>query len=579
MNFSKLTVSARLAIGFGSILVMLLMMIGVVYYEFSGISKISERIVQKDFAKVIAASKINELSRSNARYTLELFVVQDKAENKKIFDAIDNNVKVLDEQFAILDKLVYTDKGKADLVEMKDKRAKYSKSYHEAIDLLFQDKRDEATKLLQSDSLPKLNELLAINDDFLNSQKDIFKVSGEEIAKDISSGTMIMMVLGFVALLCGIVGATIITRSLLKQLGGEPNYAAEVAGRIATGDLTVTIHTHEHDQTSMLVAMKVMRDSIPDIVRQVRVATDTISTSSAEIASGNLELSSRTEEQASSLEETAASMEQLTSTVKQNAENSRQANQLSQKASEVAVKGGAVVAQVVDTMGSINESSRKIVDIISVIDGIAFQTNILALNAAVEAARAGEQGRGFAVVASEVRNLAQRSASAAKEIKDLISKSVENVEIGTKLVDGAGVTMKEVVDSISRVTDIVAEITHASQEQSQGISQVNEAVIQMDNVTQQNAALVEEASAAASSMESQAFNLTKLVSIFKLDDGLYRTGSEASVRPSVNAKPLPVSTTKAVKASTTPKISAKPGPEASAAPAPSAHQHDGWEEF
>ena len=279
------------------------------------------------------------------------------------------------------------------------------------------------------------------------------------------------------------------------------------------------------------------------------------------------------------MEETAASMEQLTSTVKQNAENSRQANQLSQKASEVAVKGGAVVAQVVDTMGSINESSRKIVDIISVIDGIAFQTNILALNAAVEAARAGEQGRGFAVVASEVRNLAQRSASAAKEIKDLISKSVENVEIGTKLVDAAGVTMKEVVDSISRVTDIVAEITHASQEQSQGISQVNEAVIQMDNVTQQNAALVEEASAAASSMESQAFNLTKLVSIFKLDDGLYRTGSEASVRPSVNAKPLPVSTTKAVKASTTPKISAKPGPEASAAPAPSAHQHDGWEEF
>jgi methyl-accepting chemotaxis protein len=264
-------------------------------------------------------------------------------------------------------------------------------------------------------------------------------------------------------------------------------------------------------------ALKDMNGSLQKIVGEVRMGTDTIATASSQIAAGNLDLSSRTEQQASSLEETASSMEELTSTVKQNGDNARQANQLAVSASDVAIKGGAVVAQVVDTMGSINESARKIVDIIGVIDGIAFQTNILALNAAVEAARAGEQGRGFAVVASEVRNLAQRSAAAAKDIKTLIGDSVEKVDAGSKLVNQAGATMSEIVASVKRVTDIMGEITAAGREQEAGISQINQAITEMDTVTQQNAALVEEAAAAAESLREQAGNLAEVASVFKLD--------------------------------------------------------------
>lgn len=293
--------------------------------------------------------------------------------------------------------------------------------------------------------------------------------------------------------------------------------AVLVAETVASGDLTRQIDSNSHDELgSLLQALQKMRESLTTIVSQVRQGTDTIATASSEIAAGNLELSSRTEQQASSLEETAASMEEITSTVRQNADNSKQAHVLTGSASEVAARGGAVVSEVVSTMNSINESSKKIVDIISVIDGIAFQTNILALNAAVEAARAGEQGRGFAVVASEVRSLAQRSAAAAKEIKELINNSVEKVDAGSRLVHQAGDTMGEVVDSVKRVSDIVAEITAASSEQSTGIDQINQAVIQMDTVTQQNASLVEEAAAAAESLQNQARALAELVSFFKV---------------------------------------------------------------
>jgi methyl-accepting chemotaxis protein len=351
-----------------------------------------------------------------------------------------------------------------------------------------------------------------------------------------------MLILLVVAVAIGVAAAVVITRSLLRQLGAEPGYTAKIATSIAHGDLAISIDTGHAVAGSLLVEMKNMRGSLVDIVGQVRAGTETIGTASREIAAGNIDLSSRTEMQASSLEKTASAMEELTSTVKQNADNAREANQLAASASEVARKGGEVVSQVVDTMGSINTSANKIVDIIGVIDGIAFQTNILALNAAVEAARAGEQGRGFAVVASEVRNLAQRSAAAAKEIKTLIGDSVEKVERGSKLVGQAGVTMDEVVASVKRVTDIMGEIANASQEQSAGIAQVNLSIIEMDSMTQQNAALVEEAAAAAQSLQDQASELAHVVSIFKLVEG----EEPQLVAPSQNLALAAVATTKPV---------------------------------
>ncbi|WP_295758837.1 methyl-accepting chemotaxis protein [Undibacterium sp.] len=304
---------------------------------------------------------------------------------------------------------------------------------------------------------------------------------------------------------------------LIASISKPLSYAVRIAQNIALGDLTQKIQVESRDETGhLLEALADMNTHLVQTVSEVRNGTDTIATASAQIAAGNLDLSSRTEQQASSLEETASAMEELTSTVKQNADNAGQANQLVVAANDYAVQGQAVVGEVVQTMGSIKDSSRKIVDIIGVIDGIAFQTNILALNAAVEAARAGEQGRGFAVVASEVRNLAQRSASAAKEIKSLIDDSVSKVDAGSGLVDSAGATMSQIVTSVKQVADIMSEIAAASHEQSDGIEQVNLAVMQMDETTQQNAALVEQAAAAAASMQNQAANLAETVSVFKL---------------------------------------------------------------
>jgi methyl-accepting chemotaxis protein len=339
-----------------------------------------------------------------------------------------------------------------------------------------------------------------------------------------------------------------------------------VANALASGDLTQKV---EHEYSGLFGQTKdgvnTTVDNLQKLVNEVKLAVDSISTASKEIAAGNANLSERTELQASSLEETAASMEELTSTVKQNADNAKQANHLAHSASLVAEEGGAVVQQVVATMSSINESSHKIVDIISVIDGIAFQTNILALNAAVEAARAGDQGRGFAVVASEVRNLAQRSASAAKEIKKLIGDSVEKVERGTKLVDDAGKTMEDIVNAVKRVTDIMSEISAASAEQSMGIEQVNQAITLMDEGTQQNAAVVDEAASAANSLKEEAENLTRSVSVFKLPGARQTSAAGQAI-----AIPYPKSVLKTL-----------PSPRARALPVKSAknHKSEEWEEF
>ncbi|MGF6274834.1 methyl-accepting chemotaxis protein [Massilia sp. UYP11] len=350
----------------------------------------------------------------------------------------------------------------------------------------------------------------------LHMQRQAIDQTAVEIAAANERSTRLVVLLAVLATALGSVAAIMITRSITRPLGS----ALEVAQTVAAGNLGNTFATYSKDEVGDLMrALETMNGALHRVVAEVQHGTTAISTASSEIAAGNLDLSSRTEQQASSLEETAASMEELTATVRQNADNAVQANGLAQAASEVAVRGGAIVGQVVDTMGSIDASARKIVDIIGVIDGIAFQTNILALNAAVEAARAGEQGRGFAVVASEVRNLAQRSASAAKEIKGLIGDSMTQVNAGTTLVQQAGTTMHDVVTSVARVTDMMSEITSATQEQRAGIHQVNEAITQMDQVTQQNAALVEQAAAAAASMQEQATRLATVAAGFSLGNG------------------------------------------------------------
>ena len=370
--------------------------------------------------------------------------------------------------------------------------------------------------------------------------------------------SLLMAGLTVISTVCGVVVGVLITRGITRSLGGEPGDVATVANAVATGNLTTRIDTSRAIPGSVVAAMDHMQQSLRTVVSQVRASSDSIATGSSQIATGNADLSQRTEEQASNLQQTAASMEQLTATVKTNADTARQATQLASSATAAAGQGGVVVGQVVRTMEGITASSKKIADIIGVIDGIAFQTNILALNAAVEAARAGEQGRGFAVVASEVRTLAQRSASAAKEIKGLITESVEKVEAGSQQVGEAGRAMEDIVSQVKRVSDLIGEIGSATHEQTQGISQIGDAVSQLDQVTQQNAALVEESAAAADSLNQQATRLVEAVGIFTLDAGESNHRPTASVSASRPAAPRPAKATPKAKAAETP--SATPSP-------------------
>ena len=444
----------------------------------------------------------------------------------------------------------------------------------------------EATRLVTEVVRPLYAPVSAGIEALMKLQLDIAKASFDAAVARYNT----IRIVAISSIMAGVLFAFLFGMVLVRGISRSLTQAVDVSNAVAQGDLTHTIHVDGKDEVAqLLISLSAMKDSLANVVGKVREGSEGVATASAQIAQGNNDLSQRTEEQASALEETAASMEQLSATVKQNADSARQANQLAQSASTTAIKGGAVVAQVVDTMKDINDSSKKISDIIGVIDGIAFQTNILALNAAVEAARAGEQGRGFAVVASEVRSLAGRSAEAAKEIKGLINASVERVAQGTVLVDQAGATMAEVVGAIKRVTDLMGEISAASSEQSQGVSQVGEAVSQMDQVTQQNAALVEEMAAAASSLKSQAQELVGTVAVFKLgqdrggDPSRHRTPLMAANAPARQApapvRRAPLSVNKSSTLAGKPRSLAAPAHAASASRSSKASGDEEWESF
>ncbi|MBT3066506.1 methyl-accepting chemotaxis protein [Rhodoferax sp. U11-2br] len=519
--FNNIKIAPRLGLGFGLVLLLLAAISGLGLSRMSDINQAMEVVTRVHNPATKLANSMRLLVNRTGATIRDIVLLNDEASIKAASETLKTRRALYDAEEAKLQKLFdsnakTTPKEKELFTKIKELKAKATPLMNTVAELGEQNKNDEATNALMKEALPAQRAWLDAAGELADYEGTLSDEAAVSAEQAYTTALTLVLALSALALVLGVVAALLITRSIVVPITG----AMTVAQTVASGDLSSHIVVTGRDETGqLLAAMKDMQDNLVKVVFSVRTGSDSVATASSEIAQGNNDLSQRTEEQASALEETAASMEELSSTVKQNADNARQANQLALSASTVAVQGGEVVAQVVDTMKGINESSRKISDIISVIDGIAFQTNILALNAAVEAARAGEQGRGFAVVASEVRSLAGRSAEAAKEIKILINNSVERVEQGTTLVDQAGTTMTEVVSSIKRVTDIMGEISAASNEQSQGVGQIGEAIQQIDQVTQQNAALVEEMAAAASSLKSQAQDLVSTVAVFKLGQG------------------------------------------------------------
>ncbi|WP_307729111.1 methyl-accepting chemotaxis protein [Massilia sp. IC2-476] len=529
MKLTDVRIGIRLGASHGVLLILMVLLTGAGAWLLRNFDSLNERIMHNAVPKERLVTEWRHLNALNATRTALALATGDAAQRAATQAAMRQTSERITEILKELERTVATPKGKALLADILAKRTAYidvRKALLAAEDAGDQAASTEGNARMQAafDAYDATLGALAGNERKRASEME------QEIAEANSRGQLLLGVLCTVALVIAAAATVFVTRSITRPLAR----AVAVARTVAAGDLSSDIDTQAKDETGELLgALREMNASLRAIVGEVRSGADTIATASDEIARGNLDLSSRTEQQAGSLEETASSMEELTSAVRQNAENARQANQLALQASSVAQRGGEVIAGVTTTMSAIRESANRIVDIIGVIDGIAFQTNILALNAAVEAARAGEQGRGFAVVASEVRTLAQRSASAAKEIKALIGTSVENVGAGSRQVEQAGATMDEIVRSVARVNDIMGEITLASREQETGIEQINGAVGEMDTVTQQNAALVEEAAAAAQSLQEQAARLAEAVSVFRLDGaaGGVRRAAGRELRP------------------------------------------------
>ena len=592
-------VGTAMGLGFALVIVLGVVMALVAWVQLARASAEATLLVEDRMVKVARANQIIDNLNSQANAVRNVVLSLDTATMQATMQTEKQRMNELRARSVELPKLleqsIQSPEGKAVFQRAKDAGSAYVGQLDQAMAFGLAGDGDQARAVLSGPARQGHQQAITAIEGVVAFQQKLMEAAAHRIEDIASNTSRLMLVIALLSTLVGAGVAFFLTRSITRQLGGEPDYAAAIAHEIAEGNLAVQVQLRPGDTTSLLATMQMMRDSLAQVVARVRQGSEAVATASAQIAQGNQDLSGRTESQASALEETAASMEELGSTVRQNADNARAANQLAQSASGVAVQGGEVVAQVVQTMDGISASSKKIADIISVIDGIAFQTNILALNAAVEAARAGEQGRGFAVVAGEVRSLAGRSAEAAKEIKRLITDSVERVEQGGTLVNQAGQTMEEVVHSVRRVTDIMGEISAASSEQSAGVNQVGEAVTQMDQATQQNAALVEEMSAAATSLNQQAQELVQAVAVFRLDAGAasaYRPAARSAPAPVARAaapapKPLakaPAPAKLAARAPAPAKVTASTAPKAPAiAPPPTkkvaAASDDDWETF
>ena len=558
MNFKNMRVGTRLALGYGLVLCLLGGIVATGLLKMQQMQARTVVITDVNNVQISLIAKMQDSISDRMIALRNLALLTDMNAMRPEAQRIRDLEIVYKESMTQLGKTFEdqstTPEEKAFFVQLQEQERAVLPLMAEAEKLGLANNADEATPLLMNKVAPLQAAWLDTINKLARWEEKLNNDATRDSSEAYHGAVTTMLLLTAIAIAVGVGSALLVTRSLLKQLGGEPIEAAEVARRIAAGDLTVEVHVKPNDRASMMLAMRDMRDKLAAIVADVRAGTETIAAAAAQVSTGNLDLSARTEQQAGSLEETASSMEELTSTVRQNAENAQQANSMAVSASEVAHKGGQIVAEVVGTMGAITESARKIADIISVIDGIAFQTNILARNAAVEAARAGEQGRGFAVVAGEVRNLAHRAGSAAKEIKLLIDDSVQKVGAGSALVGEAGVTMDDIVGRVKGVTDIMTEISAASREQSGGIDQVNQAISQMDQVTQQNAALVEEASAASQAMQDQAARLAELVRMFKLATD----GAPVRSQPVPRATASPAAPKQARLAAARPTGTAKP---------------------